>query len=372
MSRRAARGIGLALAVLAAASGVWWLRVAGRPKYPGESWSWKAPEKAGFSAEKLAAFSARVGGDGCLVHGGEMIHAWGDIDQRRNVASSIKPIYAFLTYKAIEIGRLDSLDDLVVNWVPELDDLNAAAEYKDREITFRHLLEQTSGYGLEEKPGESFAYNDYATGLLVWALFYRVYDRPPKEYDDVLNGELLGAVLGFEDEPTAISFRVPRGRIRISARDMARFALLYLRGGSWQGRRFLREDLFREALRPPLPDDFPRTSGEEAELLEQVVSIGGGKDEKHHAGSLGHFWWHNDRTPDGNWLLPDAPPETFLGVGYGGRSAMVVIPELDLVAVWHDAYLRTGEAWSPFSDVGRFKVNDLLRDLLAARAEVER
>ena len=372
MRRRAAWGVGLALAIGAGAGGVWALWGTDNPKYPGKRWSWKAPEKAGFSEEKLSAFSAKVGGDGCLVHGGEMIHAWGEIDQRRNVASSIKPIYAFLTYKAIETGRLGSLDDRVVNWVPELDDLNAAAEYKDREITFRHLLEQTSGYGLEEEPGESFAYNDYATGLLVWALFYRVYDRLPKEYDEILNGELLGAALGFEDEPTAISFRVPRGRIRISVRDMARFALLYLRGGTWRGQRFLREDLFREAQRTPLPDHFPRTSGEEAEHLDQVASIGGGKDEKHHAGSLGHFWWHNDRTPDGSWLLPDASPGTFLGVGYGGRSAMAAIPELDLVAVWHDAHLRSGEEWSPFSDVGRIKVNEMLRDLWAARTAAAR
>lgn len=366
MSRRAILVFGLVAAGLLA-GGVWALRTAGRPSYPGRSWSWKAPEQAGFSAEKLAEFSAQVGGDGCLVHGGEMIHAWGAIDQRVNAASSIKPIYAFLTYKAIETGRLGSLDDRVADWVPELDDLNAEAGYKDRDITFRHLLEQTSGYGLEEEPGEAFAYNDYATGLLVWALFYRVYDRAPREYDEILNGELLGAALGFEDEPTAISFRVPRGRIRISPRDQARFALLYLRGGTWRGQRLLREDLFRLALSPPLPDEFPRTSGEEAEHLERVAPIGVGKDEKHHAGSLGHFWWFNDVTPDGDRLLPDAPPGTFMGAGYGGRSAMVVIPELDLVAVWHDACLRTGEAWSPFSDVGRFKVNELLCDLLAAR-----
>ena len=353
MSRRAVWGLGLALVVLAAAGGVWALRAADHPKWPGKRWSWKAPEQAGFSAEKLAEFSAQVGGDGCLVHGGEMIHAWGEIDQRRNVASSIKPIYAFLTYKAIEAGRLGSLDDPVVNWVPELDDLNAGAEYKDREITFRHLLEQTSGYGLEEEPGEAYAYNDYATGLLVWALFYRVYDRPPKEYDEIIGGELLGAPLEFEDDPTAISFRVPRGRIRISPRDMARFALLYLRGGEWKGRRLLREDLFRQAMSAPLPDDFPRTSGEETEHLEKVASIGGGKDEKHHAGSLGHFWWYNDATPAGNRLLPDAPPGTFLGSGYGGRSAMVVIPELDLVAVWHDVYAQAGGSWSPFSEAGR-------------------
>ena len=106
MSRRVVWGLGLALVAVAAAGVFWAFRAAARPKFPGKTWAWKAPEAAGFSGEKLAAFSETVGGDGCLVHGGEMIFAWGEIDQRRNMASSVKPIYAFLTYKAIETGRL--------------------------------------------------------------------------------------------------------------------------------------------------------------------------------------------------------------------------------------------------------------------------
>ena len=46
---------------------------------------------------------------------------------------------------------------------------------------------------------------------------------------------------------------------------------------------------------------------------------------------------------------------------------MVVVPELDLVAVWHAVYRDTGETWSPFSEIGRFKVNAMLRELLAAQ-----
>jgi CubicO group peptidase (beta-lactamase class C family) len=342
-------------------------RRAAVPVFPEEEWAWQTPARAGFSGEKLEEFAQAAGGTGCLVRGGRMFFAWGEMDQRQNAASSIKPIYAYLVYKAIEQGLIGSVDDPVVNWVPELNELNAELDFKDREITFRHLLEQTSGYGLEEEPGEAFAYNDYGTGLLVWTLFYRVYGRTPREYDELLNGEWLGEVLGFEDEPTAVSPRNPRGRIRISTRDMARFALLYLRGGEWAGRRMLRQDLFQQALSPPLPDEFPRTVGEDADVLEKLPPIGGGRDEKHHAGSLGQFWWFNDLTPDGTRLLPDAPPGTFLGMGYGGRSAMVVIPELDLVVVWHNIYKHSAGVWSPFDEIGRFKVNALLRELLAAR-----
>ena len=60
----------------------------------------------------------------------------------------------------------------------------------------------------------------------------------------------------------------------------------------------------------------------------------------------------NRTTPDGTRLLPDAPPGTFLGSGYGGRFAMVVMPELDLAAVWVGVHPEIDKrAWSPFSEV---------------------
>ena len=357
---------GLIVGVLVAAGvgGIWRSRVAG---FPGEHWEWQAPEKAGYSSEKLEAFSRKAGGSGCIVHGGKMIHSWGNITSSVDVASSCKPIYAYLAFQAIAAGRLGSLDDHVADWLPDLRELNADLGHKDREITFRHLLSQTSGYGLKEKPGAAFAYNDFATGMLVWVLFHEVYRLPWKQFDQILNGEQLGAALGFEDRPTILRRHLRLGRIRMSVRDMARFAWLYLRGGEWRGRRILRKDLYDLAMSGTLPPTFPRTSGEESEYLKKLGSIGGDKDQKNHLGCLGFYWWFNRATPDGSLFLPDAPPGTFMGSGYGGRFAMVVIPELDLVAVWHDVY--ENENWSPLSEVGRFNVNGMLRELQAARME---
>ena len=82
-----------------------------------------------------------------------MIFTWGDVAFRGDVASSCKPIYAFLTFKAIELGLIGSLDEPILRWAPEIGNLNADLGYKDRAITLRHLLNQTSGYGLAEKPG---------------------------------------------------------------------------------------------------------------------------------------------------------------------------------------------------------------------------
>lgn len=364
MKRSAIWGGGLALAVLAAAAAWsgWRAQTAG---FPGRHWDRTAPETAGFSAAKLAEFSRQAGGGGCLVQGGKMIYAWGDVTNRHDVASSCKPVYAFLVFKAIEEGRLASLDEPVAKFMPALADLNPELEHKDRAITFRHLLAQTSGYGLAEKPGAAFAYNDYGTGLLVWTVLHEVYHSPWKQFDEVLRAPRLGQTIGFEDLPDLNSSQSHLGRLRMSVRDQARFALVYLRGGRWRGQRVLRADLLADALGGVLPPDFPRTAGFESRTLKKPGSIGGGKNLKNHLGCLGHFWWHNNPTPDGAPLLPDAPPGTFLGAGYGGRFAMVVVPEWDMVAVWQDVYKN--ENWSPFSEVGRFKVNELLRELLAAR-----
>jgi hypothetical protein len=46
---------------------------------------------------------------------------------------------------------------------------------------------------------------------------------------------------------------------------------------------------------------------------------------------------------------------------------MVVMPELDLIAVWADVH--KGEDWTPLDDIGRFKVNAMVRELLAARTD---
>ena len=358
---------GAALLALCGAAGVglacWRMRE--KPVFPGEHWTWKSPAAAGFSEERLRAFSAKAGGAGCIVHGGEMIYEWGDPAFRGDVASSTKPIYAFLAFKAVETGRIESLDERVAKRVPELETLEGGEGEEDREMTFRHLLSQTSGYGLKEKPGEAFAYNDFATGLLAWALFHRVYGCPRGQDDEVLNGDLLGRAIGFEDAPTVVHRNSRPYRIRISARDMARFALMYLRGGTWNGKRVLARRLYREHMAFSLPVDFPRTAGEEMENLKFLRSIGGGKDQKNHLGCLGYFWWFNRTTPDGTLFLPDAPKGTFMGSGYGGRFAMVIVPEQDLIAVWLGVH--EGEEWSPLSEVGRFRVNEMLRELLAAR-----
>jgi CubicO group peptidase (beta-lactamase class C family) len=330
------------------------------PAVPGREWKSIPPEQAGFSGEKLSAVTRRTGGSGVIVHNARLVYEWGDSFFSNDAASATKVIYTHLILQALREGRIQDLDEEILPWLePEL----FGEEPEVRGITFRHLLNQTSGYGLEEGPGEAFAYNDRATGLLTHLIFRRLF--APLQDDALVNGEALRLPLGLEHTLTVTHPNGPRGRFRISARDFARFGWIYAGGGVSGRRRILDPERFAEVFDGALPAEFPRTSGVEVEIPAEIHSIGGGRNEKDHLGCLGSYWWKNRRTPDGQRLLPAAPPDTRLGLGYGGRFGLAVMPSDQLVIVWFDVH--RGENWSPFPEHGRFRVNALISDILSAR-----
>jgi CubicO group peptidase (beta-lactamase class C family) len=101
--------------------------------------------------------------------------------------------------------------------------------------------------------------------------------------------------------------------MRMSARDLARFALLYLHGGAWAGRQLVPADWVRESTRP-YSDGFARLG-------------------------YGYLWWTGDPatqpvatrssgSADGKLF----PAGSFFAWGSGGQYA-IVIPADDLVVV---------------------------------------
>src|SRR5262245_54574676 len=129
---------------------------------PGVHWESRSPDQAGLAAEKLAQLAAHVGGRGCVVRDGFMVFLWGDAAKSGDVASAFKPVLSALLLMAVNEGRLPGVDARLSLVEPRLADLNGG---KDAAITWRHLASQLSGYGLVEKPGEAYSYNDYALTL---------------------------------------------------------------------------------------------------------------------------------------------------------------------------------------------------------------
>jgi len=315
------------------------------PVYPGAAWDFMAPAEAGMDVAGLDALRDYVGGRGCVVRYGHMVYTWGDQSFRQDVASACKPWISHFLFKAVEDGRLGSLDDLVRTYQPCLDSLNPALGYKDRRITFRHMANQISCYGVREAPGTAFDYNDWQMALFWDTLFLGVYGAAYANVDATVLHPLLTDVLQCEDSPTFLAFGTADrpGRVRISVRDFARFGLLYLRGGKWMGTQLISPEHASLAVTSPLPNSIPRTAGLAAEMCPDARSLGSTSipdNQTDHEGSYSWAWWTNGVNRSGERHFPDAPLDTFGAFGHAnGQRAVAVIPSLDLVVSWNDTTL---------------------------------
>jgi CubicO group peptidase (beta-lactamase class C family) len=313
--------------------------------YPGKEWSTKQPEQVGLNAAKLKAFSDYAGGFGCVVRHGHLAYTWGDASRRMDVASAAKPVYAHFLLKALEGGRIFSLDEPVSKWEPRLLRTNPDLACKDARITWRHMANQISCYGLAEEPGTAYAYNDWQMALLFDTLFTKVYGAAHLTVDAQVLRSQLTDLIECQDDPTFLAFGVKdrAGRLGISPRDFARFGLLYLRGGKWNGRQLLSPELVRMAVTDPVPNAIPRAGTEAAAMIPGQRSIGSRRipdNQTDHMGSYSWLWWINgvDREDKRHW--PDATVDTFGCFGHGGKRAMVVLPGLDLIVSWNNTRIE--------------------------------
>jgi len=310
--------------------------------YPGKAWENRTPGEVGLDGEKLKAMSDYAGGFGCVVRGGYMVYAWGDAKKQKDVASAVKPVYTHFLLKAVESKRLSSIDEPVRMVETRLDGLNKPLGYKDRGITWRHLCNQVSCYGVQEKPGEAFDYSDYNMALFFDSLFLKVYKTTWGKVDrDVLH-PMLTDILQCQDEPSFTAFGTGNraGRLAISPRDFARFGLLYLRGGKWRDKQLISAEHARLAVRTPLPISIPRTQGKKAEMIKGQRSIGGGNNQCDHNGNYSFAWWVNGVGRDGKRNWPDAASDVYGCFGHGDIRAMVVLPSLDLIVSWNDTKIK--------------------------------
>ncbi|MBN1444446.1 MAG: serine hydrolase [Planctomycetes bacterium] len=316
--------------------------------YPGATWERRSPAEAGLDGAKLDELARLAGGRGCVVRGGYMVYTWGDPSRRGDVASACKPWFSHFLFVALEEGKIASLDEKVARWEPRLAGLSAALGHKDRGITWRHLANQISCYGLAEKPGTAFAYNDWQMALFFDTLFLKVYGASFETIDEEIVSARLTGILECEDRPTFLAFgRKDRpGRVGVSVRDFARFGLLYLREGRWKDRQLIRPEHARMAVHSPLPNSIPRAGAKAAEMIPGQRTLGSREipdNQTDHMGSYSWLWWTNGVDRDGKRHWPDVPEDAYGAFGHGGLRAMVVLPGLDLIVSWNDTRIDSRE-----------------------------
>jgi len=221
----------------------------------------------------------RAGPTGAVWAGGRELTAFGEPDRIDMCFSIAKSALATVAGIAFDDGLIGDLD------APAGED-GGVPELAGSPITWRHLLTQTSDwrgelFGIpwwadpqgrqrpeepQHEPGARFAYNDVRTNLLSLALTHlhgrdlagvlreRVMDPIGAGSDWSWRGlhQMRTVLPGGEEVPVVTGGSHWGGGLWASARDLARFGLLHLREGDWEGRRVLSQRwcrLIREPCR---------------------------------------------------------------------------------------------------------------------------
>ncbi len=290
-----------------------------------------------------------------IVHNGNIIHeryAPGvDYLTKTRTWSTAKSIAVTLIGMLVDDGDLSLDAPLGIDWLPKADAVEADPRAA---ITLRHVLNMSSGLypvdnGLEYATGSGLSY--WAGASSIRGARNRALIRTPgsnwdyENYDTLLGLYALKRALGSDQDylefPRKALFDkigmrntipgvdrfgdfIMSSQIYTNARDLARFGLLYLNGGTWNGEQLISEEWI-DFVRTPAPSTMD--------------------DGKFYGGQ----WWlvPDDRT--------DVPADAYATAGNRGQY-VVVVPSHDLVIV------RRG------LDFGRQGFNrwDLTREVLKA------
>lgn len=310
--------------------------------FPGTEWVTKAPSELGLDPARLEAVAQALGSRGCVIKNGYVVKTWGAQDKKGDLFSSAKPVLSTLLMFAVREGKVKDFDQPVVDFGWPLDP-------KDRTMTLRHLASMTSGYARPERPGQAWAYNDYAIQLYQQTLFDKVFQAPP---ESVFHDSQRFGALQLQD---GFSFRQKNRRMSASVRDFARIAWFWLNRGNWNGRQLLPQSYFDDSMRPQVPKNLALSSDAPTNDYLQIGTYGGESNHFSKAGPgvYGFNWWFNATGGKHPNVLtwPDAPRDTVMSLGHRGNCS-AMIPSLNIVVVAADANWgdnTPGEADSPLN-----------------------
>ncbi|UCG33441.1 MAG: serine hydrolase [Phycisphaerales bacterium] len=251
------RACPLATTVLLMLSSIAWAT----SRVPGENWMmYASPEEAGFSAEKLAeakAYWESIPSAALMViYDGAVAVAWGDVDRRYMCHSVRKSLLSGLIGIHVDAGHINlekNLAQLGIDDDPPLTDTEKQARIIDL-LRARSGVYRLAAYEPPQNPkpprgshapGTNWCYNNWDFNTLCTIFERETGTKIFEEFE-----KRFAAPLGMQD------FRVrdgyyhyerdksihPAYPFRMSARDMARFGLLFLNKGEWDGRRILSEE----------------------------------------------------------------------------------------------------------------------------------
>lgn len=292
----------------------------------------------GFEREPYHEISGptkkRGGPAGIILKNGYIIAQWGDIDRVDMTFSVTKSFLSTTALLALKEDLIDNVNEPVKNYVWD----GTFEGAHNSQVNWEHLLNQSSdwsgelwgGYDWADRPpsqggiddwrnrelhtpGTVFEYNDVRVNLLAYSLL-QVWRKPLPQ---VLKEEIMDPIgasptwrwFGYENAWTTIDgLRMQSvtggghsgGGIFISARDMARFGLLFERNGRWNSETLIPEELIKDAIQPSAANT-----------------------------NYGYMWWLNK---PGSRQWKGLSENIFYAAGFGGNF-IVIDREKDLVIV---------------------------------------
>jgi len=258
-----------------------------------------------------------------IVTGGEVVFSYGATDRPMFLASVRKSVLSALIGIAVEEGVLE-LDETVVRW--GIDDDPPLME-SEREATLRDLISSRSGVYLptaaesprmrdnrpergSREPGSFWFYNNWDFNVAG-----AIFERATRKSIFLAFQHFIADPLCMQDFDayehtwylyTDTAPRYPAYHMALSARDLARFGMLYLQDGVWAGERIL-----------------PRRW-----VDESTAPISATQEEPELASGYGYMWWVTADVPAGRSGQMLAGSYTAMG---SGGQRMTVLPAIDTV-----------------------------------------
>jgi CubicO group peptidase (beta-lactamase class C family) len=292
-------------------------------RFPAAEWEHVAPAQDGWSEAGLAAakdFSQQTVHSTAvmIIHHGAVVAEWGDTSARTELASIRKSLLSALIGIAVDQHKIDLNQTLAQLGI---DDNAPSLTDTEKQATVQMLLEARSGIyhpalyetkGMAARrpargshpPGTFWYYNNWDFNALG-----AIYEHATATgiYDAIARN--IAQPVGMQD------YRPADGRyytgsdsliraypLRMSARDLARFALLYLHNGNWAGRQIV-------------PAAWVRDSTNSYSAADSGLGYG-------------YLWW----VAGASAARIQLPQSSFFAWGSGGQFAFV-IPADDLVIV---------------------------------------
>ncbi len=268
--------------------------------------------------EFVTAISLLVVRHGKLVAEG-YCRARTDIDQLMAIQSATKSVTSVLTGMAIEDGFIQGVEQRIFDIIPDKFD----SDRSKRSLTIQDLLTMRTGLDLPnesfskellidgqsdslkyilhkpltEEPGSEFNYIDGSPHLLAGVLQRAMEDRTLHGYAR----RRLFKPLGIERElweryPDGVTYGAVG--LYLTPRGLAKFGLLALNGGNWEGEQLVSKEWIEESTQPLVETDYTAKYGYR----------------------YGYYWW----------VIPEL--NAFTSDGHGGQFTLAV-PDEELLVV---------------------------------------